>query len=164
MCCPSHQNFFYTGHRRNLTMTTTTLKCGGNSSWAHDNRKAIGLGALVLAILLIGWLIFAPAKITPFTIAKGEGANAHVDFKTAMRLAKQNSIPLVLGKRWDGPRLSYEGALALEGTLDANQVTMLVETGDSFDADGVYHPVGEPFVGDDRLTLEQRETRVTAGM
>ena len=140
------------------TTANNTGSTGSNNSLAHGDQKALFLGSLLFTILLmVVWLILTPAKITPFIIGQGEGINAHVTYDQAIDLAEQNNIPIVLGKRWDGPRLTYDGARALKDTLYANQVTVLVKPYDYFDVDGVRHPASISFVGDDGLTLEQRE-------
>ena len=119
-------------------MTATTMTRGGDSSWIQGNRKLIAWGAAVLiALVLALWLFSGPAKIEPFTIGEGQGINAHVSYDKAIDLAEQNNLPIYMGQGWnEANRISYADARSLADDLAKTQVTVRVQVGDHFDADG----------------------------
>lgn len=69
-----------------------------------------------------------------FTIEKGNGINAYVDYQTSIFLAEHFKLPVYIGRdpRFR-KRISYQMAKDLEVHLDRKQVTVLVYPGDEFD-------------------------------
>lgn len=131
-------------------MNSTTLQASAanenSDSWLMQRKRLIGIAAALLALLLAVWLIFAPSKITPFTIAAGQGINAHVDYPTSIDLAEKNNLPIYRGQGWnEANRITPDEARSLEGELNLSAVTVRVNVGDHFDADGNYTPAA--FVG-----------------
>lgn len=124
-------------------MNTLTAHSNPSSArdWISDNRHPLGIAAAILTLLFVLWIIFAPSKIEPFTIATGEGVNAHVSYEKAIDLAEQNNLPLYTGQGWnESNRISYADARALQDDLARTQVTVRVRAGDHFDENGNYTP------------------------
>lgn len=69
-----------------------------------------------------------------FTIEKGNGINAYVDYQTSIFLAEHFKLPVYVGRNPGiRKRISYQMAKDLEAHLGRKQVTVLVYPGDEFD-------------------------------
>lgn len=68
-----------------------------------------------------------------FTIAKGQGINRYVDYRTSIWLAEHFDLKLYHGKGWNKKNeISAKEARELENTLYKTQVTVRVFPGDHF--------------------------------